>query len=1039
MKDTEAQNVRFYKGLEQVTEPESVRPWVDDEFPHRRSIPDVGRRDFLKMVGSTVAVASLASVGCRNLPETKIVPFVQNLEDAVPGEARHYATMWSMGGYAMGLLVTSHEGRPTKIDGNPLHSASYGASDAKTQAQIFGLYDPDRLRVMTYKGDPSSWEELLAAVLPELEASNGGSGVAFLTETVGSPTYAALLNEFLAKYPSATWHQWEPTNRDNATEGAKLAFGNDAHTFPVVDRADVIVSLDCNFLYDGPFAVANAKQFSTRRLVSDPSVNLSRLYVAESAPSSTGAVADYRLRVKPREVVGFAKLIAERLGVPGVSGGAMPGGMDEKVVTAMVNDLKRAGSKSLLLCGDHQPAALHALVLAMNAHLGSLGETVMVTRPVLAKSSSQAADLAKLTEEMQAGRIEWLFILGGNPVYSAPGDVDFKALLGKVKNSVHLSLENDETGQACTWQAPLSHFLEAWGDGRAFDGTLTLQQPLIAPLYDSKSEIEFLDALCGRGRGGDLILRESWKAQQAFGVTPGPQPGPQAGADPKSQSPELIPMSTAEREFEAKWRAALSMGLVEGTKAAISADQVIPGVASAIESIPAGNGMDLLILPDPNVHDGRFANNPWLQELPKPITNLTWDNALLVSHATAERLGIARQTKALGLVPMDGKADVVAVTVDGRRVEAPVWVNLGQADDTLVLYLGGGRTHSGQYGTVSGDPDQGGGVNASILRSSASPWILSGATIEKTGKSYPLANTQFHNTIDASIVDSGRHIIQESTLSAYRSEDGEEHGEKGHGSISMYNDKEFDFSETNYQWAMTIDLSLCTGCNACVAACQAENNIPAVGKYQVMRGREMHWIRVDRYYRGTGDSIDKNDPPIALQPVTCMQCENAPCEPVCPVAATVHSKEGINQMVYNRCVGTRYCSNNCPYKVRRFNFLNYANHHDVPVLKMLHNPSVTVRGRGVMEKCTFCVQRINHARIEAKKEGRDLRDGEVVTACQQACPSNAIIFGDKRKPENAVSKSRADKRNYILLEETNTRPRVTYLSRIRNLEPELEA
>jgi len=1058
---------KYYKGLEHAQNSESVQTWLDDEFPHRKSIPDIDRRGFLKMMGGSLALAGLTSVGCRNLPETKIVPFVNGPEGANPGEGRAYATMCSLGGFAMGLLVTSHDGRPTKIEGNPLHPASMGRTDARTQAQVLGLYDPDRMKAVTYKGDPSSWKELLADVrkkLDELEPV-GGTGIAILTETVGSRALHAELNSFRAKYPNSRVTQWEPVNRDSVREGAILAFGTDVHTYGQYDSADVILSIDANVVLDGPGAVRAAADIAARRTLREGSTIMNRIYAVESSPSNLGIIADHRARLRPSDMLAFTSAIAARLGVPGASSSALPKGIDEKFVTAVTSDLQAKAGNCIVVAGDHLSPQVHAMVHAINGHLGNLGRTVITTAPVLPESKSQGAELAALVSEMAAGKIKLLIILSGNPVFTAPADLEFAAALAKVEKKVQVSLYDDETGALCDWQAPVSHFLEAWGDGVAFDGTVTVQQPLIEPLYDSKSEIEVMEALLGTVRPGDEVVKSIWSSKPAAQIAPAPQPQPQPGSSlafptrqDQTESPvqPKLTLTPSQRALEAEWATVLAVGMVADSAATPTTDRVVQGVAATLGSGDASAGIDLLFLPDPYLHDGRYANNSWLQELPRPVTNLTWDNALLVSHATATKLGVGQGDKVLGVIPFDGAADMVTVTVNGRSLEVPIWINLGQADDTAILHMGGGRTRGGQF-AVSGDSYRGGGFNAFSIRMSKTLNLVPNADIKRSDNHYPLANTQMHNTIDASIVDNDRELIHEGTLAGFVAGDpfghkaaeaaaeaeAASHGGHGHhapkGPMTMYDDKEFDHSATNYQWAMTIDLGLCTGCNACVAACQSENNIPVVGKREVSRGREMHWIRIDRYYRGSGDTIDLNNPPISLQPVTCMQCENAPCEPVCPVAATVHSKEGINQMVYNRCVGTRYCSNNCPYKVRRFNFLNYANHHDVPVLKMLANPDVTVRGRGVMEKCTFCVQRINAARIRSKKDDREVMDGEIVTACQQACPSNAIIFGDKRKPENAVAKSRADSRNYVLLEELNTRPRVTYLGRIRNPHPELEA
>jgi len=1026
----------YVRGLEQLQEPEAFDKLSADEFPHRKSLLEVDRRSVLKLMGAATALAGLG--GCRSLilPQKKVVPFVQQPENAVSGVTVQYATVRSVGGFGIGVLATAHDSRPTKLEGNPNHPSSLGGLDAQSMAQIVGLYDPDRLRVPMFKGDPTTWADALTALRQALSDSKNGAGFFLLTETVGSPLLAKQIQDFLKVYPAAKWIQWEPTNRDNVREGLKTAFGQDVHVTYDLAKADVIVSLDSDFLYSGPGAVRFARDVMARRKPGHPD-GYNRIYAFESARTTAGVMADHRARLKASGIARLASLIAVKLGVPGATGGEVSG-VDGKLIDALVKDLQASRGKSAVIVGDHQSPEAHALAAAINEHLGNIGTTVLALEPVLAKPTNQNAELAELTMAMAGGECKTLVVLGGNPVYSGYGDVGFRELFAKVPLTATVSLENDETAQASTWALPMSHFLEAWGDARAHDGTVAIQQPLIQPLYESKSDIEFIDALIGKSRPGVELAEEMYRGAPA--------------AD-----------TAGRRAQDLKWREILAKGVVDGSAAKPTTAKTVPGVAGVVSAPPASSGLELVFLPDPNVHDGRYANNAWLQELPKPISNLTWDNALYLSHATAKKLNVGQPQKRAGVVPFYGAADMVEVTVEGRKLTVPVWVNMGQADDVAVLHLGYGRKAGGDV-CKSGDAGHGGGFDANSIRSSKSPWVATQVDIKAVPGSYELANTQFHNTIDTSIVDSYRELIFETTPALLAS--GKPFGEEEHGTehlteeqkhekneerktgkgYSMYDDKEFDFSKENYQWAMTIDLSMCTGCNACVTACQSENNIAVVGKHEVMKGREMHWLRIDRYFKGhwhdteQGDQIDADNPPTFFQPLTCMQCENAPCEPVCPVAATVHSHEGINQMVYNRCVGTRYCSNNCPYKVRRFNFLWYSQRtHEVPVLKLLQNPDVTVRTRGVMEKCTYCVQRINGARINAKKENRQIKDGEIVTACQQACPANAIVFGDKRDPESAVGKSREDKRNYVLLPEVNTRPRTSYLARVRNPHPDLEA
>jgi molybdopterin-containing oxidoreductase family iron-sulfur binding subunit len=807
-----------------------------------------------------------------------------------------------------------------------------------------------------------------------------------------------------------------------------MAFGMAVDTSYRFDRAKVVVSLDSNVMMDGPAAVRYQRDIMSRRDLSGGATEMSRVYAVECAPTTIGVIADHRLPLRASQMLAFARALAGRLGVSGVAASPVPAGVEDAWLAALVDDLATNRGASVVVTGAHQQAEVHVLVHAINEHLGNFGQTVVHTEPVRAS----AGDIGSLVAAMESGQVKALFILGGNPVYSAPADLDFAGALAKVEFKAHLSAHDDETGVLCDWQLPMSHFLEAWGDGVAFDGTASIQQPTIEPLYDSKSEIEVLEQLSGGTRDGLQIVQATWR----------------------SGMPDAA--------FKGFWEASLSAGIISRPAPPALSLAVSTGlVGSFIADEAAGN--ELVIMPDPTVYDGRFANNGWLQELPKPISNLTWDNAAFMNHTTATQMGVEVDKK-YGFIPADRNADVVAITVDGRTVEAAVSIVHGMADGVVLVHLGYGRARGGKIMLPlmdSMDDFEGGGFSAyPLLRlgQRSNPWIVAnGAKFEVTDRKYPLANSQFHNTIDMTEVDSEREILEEMTLSKFLTSEGIHR----YDNPSLYDDDMIGSSPVlgrvfpqssvesqgfnspeHYQWAMTIDLTLCTGCNACVVACQSENNIPTVGKYQVQRGREMHWIRIDRYYAGSGETSEwpVKNPDIRFQPVTCMHCENAPCEPVCPVAATTHSKEGINQMVYNRCVGTRYCSNNCPYKVRRFNFLNYGNHNDVPVKLLLQNPDVTVRGRGVMEKCTYCVQRVSHARIDAKKRGAKIKDGDVTTACMDACPSKAIMFGDKNDPQSGVAQRLADKRSYKLLDhELNTRPRTVYLARVTNPNQEIKA
>jgi MoCo/4Fe-4S cofactor protein with predicted Tat translocation signal len=969
---------QFWRSLEELAETDHFREFLHREFPQQASewLDPVSRRRFLQLMGGSLALAGLSA--CTRQPEEKIVPYVRAPEGSVPGKPLFFATAMPLGGFAHGVVVESHEGRPTKIDGNPKHPASLGATHAFTQASILTLYDPDRSQVLINAGRISTWGAFFAAVSPQLEAQRlrKGQGLRVLTETVTSPTLSHQLHGLLDVFPEAKWHQYEPVNRDSLHAGARRIFGENVTTQYRFDQAQLILALDADFLSSGPASVRYAHDFMTKRSVRDGQTTMNRLYVIESTPSLTGAMADHRLPMRSAEIIDLTSAVARQLGV-----------LDERRprpeapgqwLNAILSDLQNHRGRSIVIAGEHQPPIVHALAHAINHALGNVGTTVFYTDPVEARPVDQMASLRELVADMEAGLVDLLVILGGNPVYNAPADYGFTEHLWKAKLRVHLGLHEDETAQLCHWHVPEAHYLEAWSDGRAFDGTITILQPLIAPLYGGKSAHELLAALVGQpDRSSYTVVRDYWRRQ-------------------------LPP-----EDFERFWGTALHEGLIAAT--ALPYRTVEPrGLEIRDSDLPSASvqslsTLELLIRPDPTIWDGRFANNGWLQELPKPLTKLTWDNAALISPATAQRLGLRNE-------------EVVELRFQGRTMRAPIWLLPGHTDEAVTIHLGYGRWRTGRVG-------RGTGFNAYVLRTEGAPWGDSGLELHHTGERYPLASTQHHHSME------GRHLVRVGTLAQYLAHPDFVHA-MAHDpppDLTLYPPHAYN----RYAWGMAIDLNACIGCNACVIACQAENNIPIVGKSQVAVGREMHWLRIDRYYHG---GLDK--PATYHQPVLCMHCENAPCEVVCPVAATVHDDEGLNVMVYNRCVGTRYCSNNCPYKVRRFNFLQYADYH-TPVLKLLRNPDVTVRSRGVMEKCTYCVQRINSARIEAEKGSRLIRDGEVVTACQAACPSQAIVFGDINDPNSRVSKLKATGLNYGLLIDLNTRPRTTYLARLRNPHPDL--
>ena len=976
----------YWRSLEAVAETPEFKEFLHREFPQNASewLDPVGRRGFLKLMGASLALAGVTA--CTRQPDEAIVPYVRQPEELVPGKPLFYATAMPFAGSGVGLLVESHEGRPTKIEGNPDHPSSLGATDLFAQAAILGLYDPDRSQTITHLGEIRSFDAFTAAMRGVLTAQQAsrGAGIRILTETVASPTLGAQLQVFLARFPQAKWVQWEPFGRHNAREGGRLAFGDDVDAQYAIDKADVILSLDADFLCSGNGGLKHARAFASRRRIEGNRAELNRFYAVESSPTNSGTKADHRLPLRASEIESFARAVASALGVAGAGSGTPPE-VAQRWMGPLVKDLQAAKGRSLVIAGEGQPPAVHALAHAMNAVLGNVGTTVVYTQPAEVQPTNQRAALQELVGEMNAGTVSLLLILGGNPVYTAPADLNFVRALEKVALRAHLGLYGDETAAQCHWHIPEAHFLEAWSDIRAHDGTVSIVQPLIAPLYGGRSAHEVMSALSDASvRTGYDVVRSHWMA------------------------------STIVASFDQSWRTWLHDGIVPGTAFApktVTLQTKIPAAAAA-----AGGGrLEVVFRPDPSVYDGRFANNAWLQELPNSLTKLTWENAALMAPQTAERLNLIATPGPNQDVP--NRVPIVELRQGGRTIRTPVWLAPGQAPDTITLHVGYGRTRAGQIAN-------GLGVDVNPLRTVASPDILTGVELVDIDETAELASTQDHWALE------GRNIIRETTVEEFE-KDPTFAKKKEHQPITgltMY--PNFDYSQ-GYQWGMTIDQNVCTGCNSCVVACQAENNVPVVGKSQVLNGREMHWLRVDRYYTG-----ELENPGTYHQPMPCQQCENAPCEVVCPVAATVHSAEGLNDMVYNRCVGTRYCSNNCPYKVRRFNFMLYAD-FDTPSLKLMRNPDVTVRSRGVMEKCTYCVQRINQARVAAKLEDREIRDGDVVTACQAACPTDAIMFGNINDPNSKVSKSKASPLNYPLLAELNSRPRTTYLAVVRNPNAEL--
>jgi molybdopterin-containing oxidoreductase family iron-sulfur binding subunit len=966
----------YWRSLEELAGSEEFQEMLHREFPKGASewLDGFSRRGFLKTMGASLALAGLT--GCTRMPNTEIVPYVKQPENVVPGRPMFYATAFTLGGYASPILVESHLFRPTKVEGNPQHPASLGGTDVYAQASILDLYDPDRAQNITYMGDIRSWNAFMEAVRGPMnvQKSLAGGGVRILTQTVSSPTLAAQIRGYLEKNPPAKWHVYEPINRDNVMEGAKLAFGEPVETRYDLSKADVIVSLDADFLYAGfPGSARYTRDFAARR---NPDANMNRLYVAESTPSSTGMKADHRLPMRAGEIEDFTRALASTVGVntEGFQGDK------QKYVDAITKDLQSHKGTSVVIAGDHQPPAVHALAHAINQALGNVGQTVFYTEPVDANPVNRNESLHVLVEDMRAGKVDLLLILGGNPAYDAPAELEFASALksNAVNLKVFLGTHRNETAELCHWHVPEAHYLESWSDARAYDGTVSIVQPLIEPLYGGKSAHEIITILAGQpGITGHDLIQTYWQKQHT-------------GAD-----------------FDAFWRKSLHDGWVAGTTYAPKNVALKASSFPVSQSAP-GSGYEINFRRDPSIYDGRFSNNGWLQELPKPLTKLTWDNPIMIGPAMAERLKLNFK-------------DVAELEFNGKKVKGAVWIQAGHPDNSITVFLGYGRTRAGRVGT-------GTGFDVYPLRTSQAPWFADGARLRPTGDIYQLASTQGYQTMETPVGE--RPLVQERSLEEYKKEPNFAKEGEPPADLTLY--KPFDYSKETYSWGMAIDLNACVGCNNCIVACQSENNIAVVGKEQTLKGRHMHWLRVDAYYNGP-----RENPKGFFQPVPCMQCENAPCELVCPVQATVHSSEGLNDMVYNRCVGTRYCSNNCPYKVRRFNFLLFQD-WETPQFKLMRNPDVTVRSRGVMEKCTYCVQRISEHRIDAERADSTIKDNDLQTACQQSCPANAIAFGNLNDPNSLVNKWKAQARNYSLLGELNTRPRTTYLAEVRNPNPELE-
>lgn len=1006
----------YWRGLEELAATPEFEAWMSDEFPNRSSLMNIDRRKLLKFMGASMMLAGLS--GCRApfWPNHKMVPYVNTPEELNSGKPLQFATGMQWQGVMVPIVVESHQGRPTRVEGNDLDPTGKGASLPFMHADLLNLYDPDRKREVRRKGQIATWDEFSIESIEALKSirSAGGKGFAIVVPPTNSPTTNRVLDEIQASMPEARIVAWEPMNRDNAYQGTRAALGAPAEAIYDLTQADVIVSLDADYLYSGPGALRQARDWAARRDADTAAgANMSRVYALEVTPTVSGAVADHKVPVSTTQLEGFARALASSLGVA-VDGAEAPGALS-KWVEVITTDIRSKGTRAVVIPGEFASANIHALAAAINTALQS--SAVRYSATAVRQAGAGTVRFAELISAMNAGQVQYLLMLGVDPVFSSP---DFAAAFAKVPFTVSQGAYFQGGAKKALWSLPDSHGMETWNDGYSAEGHAVIAQPLIAPLHDSKSHLETL-MIVGRGARGNALeeIKNTWRASGSFG-----------------------------EGFERAWRLALNNGIVPLTAPAMTPSGGVP----ALTATALITGTEVVLRPDPTIFDGRFVNNGWMQELPKPLSTLTWDNVIYVSPKMAE----AQSVKS---------GDVISVKVGEREVRGPAWVFPGQPENTVTVHYGYGNDGDGMMA-------RGTGFNANALYSPATQFAGMSATISKPGGTVSLAATQLHNTME------GRDLVRVVTVGEVAHEEhGESHGEghgegsesgmtvdgkpwplSGHDEQSMYK-PEKEFANDLPQWGMSIDLNLCMGCHACVTACVAENNIAVVGKEQVIKQREMHWIRIDRYYgpkdtrTAFGQKVDLDNPSTTFMPVACMHCEQAPCEPVCPVAATIHSAEGLNQMVYNRCVGTRYCSNNCPYKVRRFNFLNYNDrkyteypeYKDLRIRLLVNNPNVTVRGRGVMEKCTYCVQRINdarqHAKIEFSKGRREVpgpKDGEVVTACQKACPTGAIVFGNIADAKSRVSQEKAKPRMYSLLKELNTRNRTTYLHAVRNPNPDLE-
>ncbi|GAB1430248.1 TAT-variant-translocated molybdopterin oxidoreductase [Ignavibacteria bacterium] len=988
---------KYFKSSETFLSPETAvasntgefdSPPLQDDKPLFESA--VSRRSFMAVLSGAMA---FAAAGCRR-PDHKLVPYVKSVEYQIPGIPNYYTTVFQHKNAAYGLLVKSSDGHPTKIDGNDLHPMSNGKVSAFAQATLMNLYDPDRMRRATVNNGDSTLENALTHIKDAAQAAiQADKSVRILIDEHCSPTFAKLISEVETKFPKIKFVVLPSIYADGTAEAMMKSTGFDGEILPNLSAADVILSVDSDFLGTDKFAVYHTVNFARNRKPEADKPTMSKLLAAESALSLTGSNADKRILLKPNETDDFIfGVLKEVLAVKGAD--AVGAEVQSHIAVAKsshnaklaAEELLKAGEKAVVMVGPHRSVAANAAGFAINMALGCVGAGKIID-PVMAipNSMSKRPGIATLRDELKEGNVDVVIYAGVNPEYTA--DRELKALLTKVHKRFSWSLYKDETALTASVNIPTAHFIESWGDAIAPGGVITIQQPIIAPVNSASVPT------------ADLVLKFTQLLDTSF------------LPDFTSYYDYLRAGYTSYFPNQQTWEKALSDGMISAAPAAtpVAIAYSAPGMAQALGMKDKNTPSDIVcfVTPSYSLGDGTYANNSWLLELADPITKMTWDNVALMNATTAAKIGVK-------------KGEVVIVSGKQGAVEVPAFIQPGVADGVVAVALGYGRTAAGQVANGVGD-------SAYKFFGAGESVGYYAVSIEKTGKTSVLATTQNHHTIDDE-----REVVKETTLAELAANKA-----GGNGTVKLPISLVDDYTYKGHRWAMTIDLSACTGCNSCVIACQSENNIPNVGKQDTSNGRGMHWLRIDRYFSRTAEGDENVE--VSFQPMFCQHCENAPCENVCPVAATTHSPEGLNEMTYNRCVGTKYCLNNCPYKVRRFNWFNYHKKHVEPA-NMLYNPDVTMRMRGVMEKCTFCVQRINHGKYHAKDQGRSrVKDGEVTTACQQACPAGAIIFGDVNDKTSKVVESRKTVRGYRVLEELNVRPSVTYLEKVRNREAKAES